>query len=92
MTSARDLAARREILATQCELDRLELALAWHDLRRSVRAGGDELAPGRGHPWMSRVMGLVLPLLGATRARRLSRYVSVALLAYRIATGLRGRG
>ena len=92
MTSARDLAARREILATQCELDRLELALAWHDLRRSLRVGGDSVTGGRSHGWVGRTLGLVLPLFGATRARRLSRYVSVALLAYRIATGLRGRG
>jgi len=92
MTSARDLAARREILATQCELDRLELALAWHDLRRSLRIGGDSVAGGRSHGWIARTLGFVLPLFGATRARRLSRYVSLALLAYRIAMGLRGRG
>jgi hypothetical protein len=92
MNSARDLAARREILVSQCELDRLELALAWHDLRRSVRIGGDTVTGGRAHGWIGRTLGLVLPLLGATRARRLSRYLSIALLAYRIATGLRGRG
>jgi len=91
MMSAHDLAARREILASQCELDRLELALAWHDLRRSVRMGGDSVTGGRTHGWVGRTIGLVLPLLGATRARRVSRYVSLALLAYRIVTGLRGR-
>ena len=88
MTSARDLAARRQLLTAQCELDRLELSLAWHDLRRSLhlRAEGDE--PARGHPWLGRALAFALPLIGATRARRLSRYVSLALLAYRIATGL----
>lgn len=90
MTSASDLAARRELLATQCEFDRLELALAWHDLRRSVHLGGDAVTRGRAPSFIGRAIGLALPLLGATRARRLSRYVSIALLAYRIATGLRG--
>ena len=89
--AARDLAARRQMLAAQCELDRLELALAWHDLRRSLRLRAESDEPSRGHPWLGRVLGFVLPLIGAGRARRLSRYLSLALLAYRIATGWRGR-
>jgi hypothetical protein len=91
MTSARDLAARRQLLAAQSELDRIELALAWHDLRRSLHLRADGNEPARSHPWVGRLLGFALPLIGATRARRLSRYVSLALLAYRIATGWRGR-
>jgi hypothetical protein len=86
MKAALDLATRRDLLVAQCELDRLEVALAWHDMRRALRPGGDEL---RGHPWIGRAIGMILPLLGATRSRRLSRYVSIALMAYRIATGWR---
>jgi hypothetical protein len=87
----RDLAARRELLTAQCELDRLELALAWHDLRRSLHLGAAGIERDRGHPWLGRALGFVLPVLGATRARRLSRYVSMALLAYRVIGGLRRR-
>lgn len=92
MMGARDLAARRELLAARSELDRLELALAWHDLRRSLRTGGDRAMAQRAHPWLGRAIALVVPLIGAVRARRMSRYISVALLVYRIATGLRNRG
>lgn len=85
-----DLAQRRALLISRCELDRLELALAWHDVRRSLRitGDGDESAP---RPWASRAMGLVAPILGVTRVRRMSRYVSMGLLAWRVATGLRKR-
>ena len=92
MMGVRDLAARRELLAARCELDRLELALAWHDLRRSLGTGGDRAMAQRAHPWLGRAIALVVPLIGAVRARRMSRYISVALLVYRIATGLRNRG
>ena len=89
MMDARELAARRQLLVAQCELDRLELSLAWHDLRRTLHLGGDGEGAARSHPWIGRAIGFALPLIGATRARRLSRYVSLALLAYRIATGWR---
>ena len=89
MTMARVLAERRALLVAQCELDRLELALAVRDVRRALHQRAEHAETERRHPWLGRLVGFVLPLIGATRARRLSRYVSLALLAYRIATGLR---
>jgi hypothetical protein len=89
MSHAARLEARRQLLVQQCELDRIELALAWHDLRRSVRLGGSGDDDARSHPWIGRVLGYVIPLLGVTRARKFSRYLSLGLLAYRIAMGLR---
>ena len=89
MSGATNLDARRELLVAQCELDRLELALAWHDLRRVLRPDTDPLHAARGHAWLGRVLGLVLPLLGVARARRMSRYVSLGLLVYRALTSLR---
>jgi hypothetical protein len=81
------LAAEREMLVAQCELDRLELALAWYDLRRAVQP--PQIASA--HPWLSRALKLLLPLLGAVRAARASRYVSLALLAWRIVASLKRR-
>lgn len=93
MSHAAELEARRQLLVQQCELDRIELALAWHDLRRSVRLGGSGDDDGEhSHPWLGRMLGFVIPLIGATRARKLSRYLSLGLLAWRVATGLRSRG
>lgn len=89
--TASELAARRELLSAQCELDRLELSLAWHDLRRSLHLGPTGIERERAHPWLGRALRFALPLIGATRARRVSRYVSMALLAYRVVAGLRRR-
>jgi hypothetical protein len=90
VTETRTLAERRALLVAQCELDRLELALAVRDVRHALHLGGDRGGAERRHPWLGRAIGIVLPLLGATRAKRMSRYVSLALLAYRIVAGLRG--
>jgi hypothetical protein len=83
------LEARRALLVSRCELDRIELALAWHDVARSVgltpRAGSARTS------WIGRALGYAIPLVGAARARRLSRYLSLALLVYRIATAWRAR-
>lgn len=87
MSHAADLEARRQLLVQQCELDRIELALAWYELRRSVRLGGEGEASS--HPWIGRALGYVIPLIGATRARKFSRMLSLGLLAYRVVNGLR---
>ena len=81
------LAAERELLVARCELDRLELAFAWHDLRRATQPRDVATT----HPWLGRALKLVSPLLGAARARSTSRYVSVALLAWRLVGKLRRR-
>ena len=87
MSGRPSLAAERELLLAQCELDRLELAFAWHDLRRAVQP--DHAASA--HPWVGRALKLALPLVGAARARSLSRYLSVALIAWRVVGSLRSR-
>ena len=81
------LAATRELLVARCELDRLELAFAWHDVRRAM--GAHDVA--RTHPWLGRALKFVLPVLGAARARGASRYLSVALMAWRLVGKLRRR-
>ena len=88
MTTAADLEERRALLVSRCELDRIELALAWHDVTRAMypNARADDRRPS----WIGRALGLAIPLVGAARARRLSRYLSLALLVYRVATALRG--
>ena len=86
MTRMSNLAARRELLVTRAELERLEVALAWQDIRRILRP---RHATAPSHPWLARALSLAIPLLGAAKAKRLSRYLSVALLAWRLLSGLR---
>jgi len=89
MTTAADLEERRALLVSRCELDRIELALAWHDLRHAV-----QLAPRSSDArpsWVGKALAYAIPLVGAARARRMSRYLSLAVLAYRVITALRAR-
>jgi hypothetical protein len=86
MTRAADLDARRDLLVTKCELDRIELALAWHDVRRAVVPEADH---AQGSRWLRKTLAVVIPLFGVARARRMSRYVSAALLALRLAIAWR---
>lgn len=87
MSQATHLEARRALLVSRCELDRIQIALAWHDVTRTLRP--ESLSAARRHPWIGRALGMVIPLVGATRARRLSRYLALALLVYRVATAVR---
>jgi hypothetical protein len=88
MTTAADLEERRALLVSRCELDRIELALAWHDVKRAVYPDGRQR--DQRPSWIGRALGFAIPLVGAARARRLSRYLSLALFVYRVATTLRG--
>jgi len=81
------LAAERQLLVARCELDRLELALAWTDLRRAMHPSATAAA----HPWLGRALRVLPLLLGAARARSTSRYVSLALMAWRLVASLRRR-
>jgi hypothetical protein len=81
------LAAERDLLLAQCELDRLELALAWTDVRRAMHPSATAAA----HPWIGRALRLLPLLLGAARARSTSRYVSLGLIAWRLVASLRRR-
>jgi len=87
MNAAPTLAAERELLVARCELDRLELALAWTDVRRAIHPAATAAA----HPWIGRALRLLPLVLGAARARSTSRYVSLALLAWRVVASLRRR-
>jgi hypothetical protein len=87
MSDLTELEARRALLVSRCELDRIEVAIAWLDVRRAVQLGprSSDARPS----WVGKALGYALPLVGAARARRMSRYLSLALLAYRILTALR---
>jgi len=80
-------ADQRDLLVAQCELDRLELALAWTDVRRAMHPSATAAA----HPWIGRALRLLPLLVGAARARSTSRYVSLALIAWRLVASLRRR-
>ncbi len=82
MTRLADLEAKKQLLIAQAEFDRLKFAMAMHDVRRIVRPSGEHsgAAPRSA---ASRLLGFVLPVLGASRVGRAVRGLSIATATYR---------
>jgi hypothetical protein len=83
-----DLQAKKQLLIAQAEFDRLKVAMAVHDLRRSIRPSFDAGDVPTTRSAASRLLGFALPLLGA-RAGRIVRALSIALSIYRFMRGAR---
>jgi hypothetical protein len=84
-----DLEAKKQLLIAQAEFDRLKFAMAMHDVRRIVRPRVEPSRRTAAHSTASRVLGFVLPVLGASRLGRIVRGLSIALSIYRFLRGFR---
>jgi hypothetical protein len=89
--SADDLAARKALLTAQADLSRVQLALAWNDLRNIVSppATGERSSGVR--RTAAFLVAAALPFLGRTRLGRLLRYASFAFAALRVFANWRAR-
>jgi len=86
-----DLARRKSLLAARAELERMQLALALHDLRGLVRPPMPQRARGKRSAMIAAaVVGLGVPLLGRARLSRVLRGASLALSMWRIVRNWRG--
>lgn len=85
------LERRKALLASRAELERMQLALALHDLRTQVRPAPSARPRGR-RPGMvaAAVVGLGVPLLGRARLSRMLKGVSLALSVWRVVRNWRG--
>lgn len=84
-----ELAERRALLVTRAHLDRARMTLALHQIRMLVSPVPDPARSARLRPTAAAIVGVVLPLLGMSRAMRFIRIASFALTAYRIARNWR---
>ena len=84
-----DLEAKKQLLIAQAEFDRLKFAMALHDVRRIVRPSVEPAARSAANSTASRLLGLVLPVLGVSRLGRVVRGLSIALSIYRFLRGFR---
>lgn len=83
--------ARKASLVLRAELDRLRVSANCSSLAASLRPTPSPERAGRLRPKARIVMGVLLPLLGATRAQRWLRWSTIALTAARVARGFRAR-
>jgi hypothetical protein len=90
MTNGRDdLAARKSLLIAQADLSRMQVALAWQDLRAVITP-----APSTEHSaWTRRgaafLVGVAAPLIGRTRLTRGLRFATIAVTIVRALWRLR---
>ena len=85
---SRDLAARKELLTAQADLSRLQLALAWGDVRNSIFPPAEEPAFA-GSKFVAFLVGIAAPLIGRSRFTRALRYASIAIGIVRAIRSLR---
>jgi hypothetical protein len=89
-TKSQDLAARKDLLTAQAELSRLQLALAWHDVRSSILPAVEAPLFTGTSKAAAFIVGIAAPLIGRTRFTRVLRYASIAMAIFRAVRSLRG--
>ena len=88
--AARELASRKDLLTAQADLSRLQLALAWDDMRNSIVPSAEAPIFRGASKAAAFFVGIAAPLIGRTRFTRALRYVSIAMGIYRAIRSLRG--
>ena len=90
MSKAQDLASRKSLLTAQADLSRIQLSLAWHDMRNSILPAAESSLFTGTHKVAAFIVGLAAPLIGRTRFTRALRYLSIAMGIVRALRSLRG--
>ena len=90
MSTSDKLASRKALVGAQAELARIELALAWHDLRAAIAPPTASERSTSVRRMATLLIAIATPLLGRSRFARMLRFVSVGLAAFRAIRTLRG--
>lgn len=83
MSARAELAERRARLVAQCELERMRVRAAFHDAETALLPPADPLRRARLRPWVVRLVGIALPLVGFHRLGRMLRVAGTGLAVYR---------
>lgn len=83
MTGFAELDEKRVRLVAASDLERVKLRLAWHDLRGVLAPPADA---SRAKPWVLRMIGYALPLIGYRKMGTALRVAAVGLAAWRAVT------
>ena len=85
-----DAGDRKALLVARAQLERMQIALALHEIRERVVPERTERArTGRPATVAAALVGIGLPLFGRKRLGRLLRYASLGMSAWRVARNWR---
>ena len=87
--SPHDLAARKALLTAQADLSRMQVSLAWEDLRSVVSPAPSPDRSGGTRRTAAFLVGIAAPLLGRTRLMRALRFATIAVTVIRALRSLR---
>ncbi|MEO6566363.1 MAG: hypothetical protein ABIO63_10035 [Casimicrobiaceae bacterium] len=91
MSRGRELADRKSRLLAEADLQRMQALLAWHDVKSIVSPPRKPSTPGsRAFGIASKLLMVAVPVLGARKARRVMRYASLGMMAFRAFRSWRG--
>lgn len=91
MIDLKQLAARKALLVTRADLERLKVSIAVHEIRNAVSPPIDPARGAAVRPAVERGLAIAVPLFGFTRVGRVLRALSVALSAFRAFRSWSGR-
>jgi hypothetical protein len=87
-----DIARRKELLAAQAHLQRIQARLAWHDVREEIFP--PHLTAPHGGPVRkiaAVLIGIAVPVFGLPRLGRILRTFSIGMMIMRVVRALRTR-
>jgi hypothetical protein len=87
--SLEDLAARKALLTAQADLSRMQVALAWEDLRSVVSPPPSAERSAGTRRIAAFLIGIAAPLLGRTRLTRALHFATIAVTVVRALRSLR---
>jgi hypothetical protein len=91
MSTSQDLAARKSLALAQSDLARMQLSLAWSDIRNIVAPPATRDRSAGARRTAAFLVAIAMPFLGRTRFGRLLRFASFGLGAWRAIAKWRGR-
>jgi hypothetical protein len=91
MNAPVDPATRKALLIAEAKLQRMQAALAWHDVRRAILPPAAGARSGPARTVATWVVGIAVPVLGLARAGRVMRALTIGLTVMRIVRGWRSR-
>jgi len=89
MSGANTLASKKALVIARADLARVEMSVAWHDLRDAVAPPPADARSTTVRRLATLLIAVATPVVGRSKFVRVLRYASIALAALRAVRSLR---